>query len=74
VTLLILSFMTLFGSQSSFQSDFDDCFDIVAKIGEGWFSRVYLAELTDKNTRQEVVVKAINCKTVPKEEFQRELR
>jgi len=44
----------------------------VAKIGEGWFSRVYLAELVSDRSH-EIAVKAISCKTVQQEEFAREL-
>ena len=52
--------------------DIDKDYDIVQKIGEGWFSRVYLAE--HRSTRQEIVLKAINSKTVSADEFLREYR
>merc|ERR1719300_1658983 len=45
-------------------------FDLVQLIGEGWFSRVYLAE--HRNTRDEVVLKAINSNLVTADEFCRE--
>ncbi|TRY77392.1 hypothetical protein TCAL_00140 [Tigriopus californicus] len=45
-------------------------YDIVQTIGEGWFSRVYLAE--HRETRQEIVLKAINSKTVSVDDFWRE--
>ena len=54
------------------QVDFDREYDIVQKIGEGWFSRVYLTEHRD--SREELVLKAINSKTVSAEEFLREYR
>ena len=38
-----------------FQLDLDEEYDIVQKIGEGWFSRVYLTE--HRQTRQELVLK-----------------
>ena len=50
--------------------DFDAEYDIVQKIGEGWFSRVYLTE--HRQTREEIVLKAINAKTVTADEFLRE--
>ena len=53
-----------------FQVDFDKEYDIIAKIGEGWFSRVYLTE--HRGTREEIVLKAINSKTVAADEFLRE--
>ena len=42
-----------------FQADFENDYDVVQKIGEGWFSKVYLAE--HRQTRQEVVLKAVDC-------------
>jgi serine/threonine-protein kinase SBK len=42
----------------------------VQLIGEGWFSRVYLAE--HRHTRDEVVLKAINSNLVTADEFCRE--
>lgn len=50
--------------------DFEKEYDIVQKIGEGWFSRVYLTET--RATREEIVLKAINSKSVTAEEFLRE--
>jgi serine/threonine protein kinase len=50
--------------------DFDKEYDIIQKIGEGWFSRVYLTE--HRGTREEIVLKAINSKTVAADEFLRE--
>ena len=40
-----------------FQNDFETEYDVVKKIGEGWFSRVYLTE--HRKTRQEVALKAV---------------
>lgn len=40
------------------------------KIGEGWFSRVYLTE--HRRTREEFALKAVNAKSVSAEEFLRE--
>ena len=40
-----------------FQSEFEDEYDVVKKIGEGWFSKVYLTE--HRKTRQEVALKAV---------------
>eukprot|EP00095_Tigriopus_kingsejongensis_P010752 snap_masked-scaffold277_size226016-processed-gene-1.8 protein:Tk10752 transcript:snap_masked-scaffold277_size226016-processed-gene-1.8-mRNA-1 annotation:"serine threonine-protein" len=57
-------------SHSIKRLDVDKEYDIVQKIGEGWFSRVYLAEHRD--TRQEIVLKAINSKTVSADDFWRE--
>merc|ERR1711892_1358177 len=45
-------------------------YDLVQLIGEGWFSRVYLAE--HRKTRDEVVLKAINSNVVTADEFCRE--
>jgi len=45
-------------------------YDLVQLIGEGWFSRVYLAE--HRTTRDEVVLKAINSNLVTADEFCRE--
>jgi len=45
-------------------------YDLVQLIGEGWFSRVYLAE--HRHTRDEVVLKAINSNLVTADEFCRE--
>ena len=45
------------------QVDLDKDYDIVQKIGEGWFSRVYLTET--RETREEIVIKAINSKQPP---------
>ena len=39
------------------QSEFEDEYDVVKKIGEGWFSKVYLTE--HRKTRQEVALKAV---------------
>ena len=52
------------------QADFEEQYDIVQKIGEGWFSRVYLTE--HRRTHQEMVLKAINSKNMSVEEFLRE--
>ena len=52
------------------QSEFEEQYDIVQKIGEGWFSRVYLTE--HRNTHHELVIKAINSKNMSVEEFLRE--
>ncbi len=43
--------------------DLDEEYDIVQKIGEGWFSRVYLTE--HRQTRQELVLKVryLHCYT-----------
>ena len=54
----------------SFQVDLDSEYDVVQKIGEGWFSRVYLTE--HRATREEVALKAISAATVTAEEFLRE--
>ncbi len=53
-----------------FQIDFERDYDIVQKVGEGWFSRVYLTE--HRHTREELVLKAINSNKVSKEDFLRE--
>ena len=45
-------------------------YDLVQLIGEGWYSRVYLAE--HRTTRDEVVLKAINSNLVTADEFCRE--
>ena len=50
--------------------DLDSEYDVVQKIGEGWFSRVYLTE--HRATREEVALKAISAKTVTADEFLRE--
>lgn len=42
------------------------------KIGEGWFSRVYLTEL--RSSRKEIVLKAINSNLVTADEFWREYK
>ena len=42
----------------------------VQKIGEGWYSRVYLTE--HRSTRHELVLKAVNNKNMSVEEFLRE--
>lgn len=47
-------------------------YDVIQLIGEGWFSRVYLAE--HRTTRDEVVLKAINSNLVSAEEFVREFQ
>ena len=39
------------------QGEFEEEYDVIKKIGEGWFSRIYLAE--HRKTRQEVILKAI---------------
>ena len=39
------------------QKDFEEEYDVIKKIGEGWFSRVYLTE--HRKTRQEVALKAV---------------
>ncbi|CAB4060755.1 SBK [Lepeophtheirus salmonis] len=52
--------------------DFDKEFDILQKIGEGWFSRVYLSEYTP--TGEELVIKMINSQKVTYEEFLQEVR
>jgi len=52
------------------QVDIQREYDLVQLIGEGWFSRVYLAER--RSTREEVVLKAINSDLVTAEEFWRE--
>ena len=36
---------------------FEEEYDVIKKIGEGWFSRVYLTE--HRKTRQEVALKAV---------------
>uniref|UniRef100_A0A0K2T9A4 Serine/threonineprotein kinase, putativelike [Tribolium castaneum] n=1 Tax=Lepeophtheirus salmonis TaxID=72036 RepID=A0A0K2T9A4_LEPSM len=54
------------------QVDFDKEFDILQKIGEGWFSRVYLSEYTP--TGEELVIKMINSQKVTYEEFLQEVR
>lgn len=41
------------------QVDFEREYDVIQKIGEGWFSKVYLAE--HRQTRLEVVLKAVDC-------------
>ena len=50
--------------------DLDSEYDVVQKIGEGWFSRVYLTE--HRATREEVALKAISAATVTADEFLRE--
>lgn len=52
------------------QSKFEEEYDIVQKIGEGWFSRVYLTE--HRATHQELVLKVINSKSLPVDDFLRE--
>ena len=52
------------------QAEFEEQYDIVQKIGEGWFSRVYLTE--HRSTHHELVLKAINSKNMSVEEFLRE--
>ena len=52
------------------QVDIHAEYDLVQLIGEGWFSRVYLAE--HRTSRDEVVIKAINSNSVTAEEFCRE--
>ena len=54
----------------TFQVDIHAEYDLVQLIGEGWFSRVYLAE--HRHTRDEVVLKAINSNLVTADEFCRE--
>ena len=39
------------------QGEFEEEYDVIKKIGEGWFSRIYLAE--HRKTRQEVILKAV---------------
>ena len=39
------------------QKNFEEEYDVIKKIGEGWFSRVYLTE--HRKTRQEVALKAV---------------
>ena len=39
------------------QREFEEEYDVIKKIGEGWFSRIYLAE--HRKTRQEVILKAV---------------
>lgn len=53
-----------------FQVDIHADYDLVQLIGEGWYSRVYLAE--HRTTRDEVVLKAINSNLVTADEFCRE--
>ena len=53
-----------------FQSEFEEQYDIVQKIGEGWYSRVYLTE--HRSTHHELVLKAVNNKNMSVEEFLRE--
>ena len=55
---------------SIIQVDLDSEYDVVQKIGEGWFSRVYLTE--HRATREEVALKAISAATVTADEFLRE--
>ena len=52
------------------QVDIHSEYDLVQLIGEGWYSRVYLAE--HRTTRDEVVLKAINSNLVTADEFCRE--
>ena len=52
------------------QAEFEEEYDIVQKIGEGWYSRVYLTE--HRATRHEFVLKAINSKNMSTDEFLRE--
>ena len=52
------------------QGEFEEQYDIVQKIGEGWYSRVYLTE--HRSTRHELVLKAVNNKNMSVEEFLRE--
>lgn len=52
------------------QTEFEEEYDIVQKIGEGWYSRVYLTE--HRATRHEFVLKAINSKNMSTDEFLRE--
>jgi len=52
------------------QVDIHAEYDLVQLIGEGWYSRVYLAE--QRTTRDEVVLKAINSNLVTADEFCRE--
>ena len=54
----------------SLQTEFEEEYDIVQKIGEGWYSRVYLTE--HRATRHEFVLKAINSKNMSTDEFLRE--
>ena len=42
---------------NTLQGEFEEEYDVIKKIGEGWFSRIYLAE--HRKTRQEVILKAI---------------
>ena len=53
-----------------FQGEFEEQYDIVQKIGEGWYSRVYLTE--HRSTHHELVLKAVNNKNMSVEEFLRE--
>ena len=55
---------------NQFQVDIHAEYDLVQLIGEGWYSRVYLAE--QRTTRDEVVLKAINSNLVTADEFCRE--
>ena len=48
--------------------DLDSEYDVVQKIGEGWFSRVYLTE--HRATREEVALKAIRQDSLNLYEFQ----
>ena len=65
-------FLCKYDSKSAFllQTEFEEEYDIVQKIGEGWYSRVYLTE--HRATRHEFVLKAINSKNMSTDEFLRE--
>merc|ERR1719479_594091 len=52
------------------QAEFEEQYDIVQKIGEGWYSRVYLTE--HRATHHELVFKVVNNKNMSVEEFLRE--
>jgi len=54
------------------QVDIDSEYDLIQQIGEGWISRVYLAE--NRLSRGEIVLKAINANLVTAEEFYREFQ
>ena len=68
-----VSILCKYDLQSAFlslQTEFEEEYDIVQKIGEGWYSRVYLTE--HRATRHEFVLKAINSKNMSTDEFLRE--
>jgi len=52
------------------QVDIESEYDLIQLIGEGWISKVYLAE--NRSSRGELVLKAINSNLVTSEEFYRE--